>query len=570
MERIPKWMTKLLNVKIETKIRRAFLISLLIALFALWSCMSINLVLSIRYPKALSGYGYTQGTLGFALSCIGCTDGAVHDYIAFSNYKDTSAILSEFDIQSQLVINYMSETKELLINKDDILTCDNIITSWNEYISLGREILYSDETLNIKAMRIVSELDPMYEDVSMQIGILVNQLINEADVIENRLSVLSISSLISEILLIILTTILMIRFRKALTADIVPRITDSTDRIVALSNGDLHSTVHVNESNDELSTLSEGVSTIVSQVGDMIRHLTLALTELSSGNFTWIGDNPNLKAYPGDYAFIINKLIEVCNTLKETMREVLEVSTQVAVSAGQMADASQSLAIGSTDQANAIDQLLNGIKHFSLQVKETAEKANTANSMAIEVKTHADNGAAQMREMIDSMSRINTASDAISAIADDIAAIAAKTNLLSLNASIEAARAGDAGKGFAVVAGEIMTLANQSKIAVEHTRSLIDECRKEVSAGTNTVTNVANALNETIEMIGNIQADIQDIDDAATKQNNSMSGLSDAIEQISSIVESNSAAAEETSAVSEELKAQADLLNESLNRFKIE
>ena len=104
-----------------------------------------------------------------------------------------------------------------------------------------------------------------------------------------------------------------------------------------------------------------------------------------------------------------------------------------------------------------------------------ADAAKQSTDMARTVQADVQTGGHKMKLVTDAMGRITDASREIEQITNTIEAIAKQTQLLALNASIEAARAGDAGKGFAVVAGEIGTLANQSTEAAKSTHQLISD-----------------------------------------------------------------------------------------------
>lgn len=560
-------MKDLSNLSIRAKLRNGFGRVFLVGIISMVLSLIAILVLSDRYPKFVDGYGFSQGTLGFALSCIGATDGAVHDSLAFDDPEMMETIKSEFYTQADLVISYVKETQELLIDEEFKNSCDSVIASWTKYVTLATEIVESDDDVAIRRERVINELDPLYEDTSKMIGMLVNNLITKGLSRETTLDRLGKINIFVTILCIVAILIISKKTQAALINAIATPMTACTDRISLLANGDIHTPVTVIESEDEIGELTAKTKVMVDYMSSMITSIIFVLNEFSVGNFAVKVDD---KYYVGDYHLIKEKIDEVSNILTNTIRNIQDSSDQVANSATQMADAAQSLAEGSTDQAQAIDQLLRGIKNFSVQVSDTAVKANDAHDKTVEVKKCADNSSMSVSDMVESMNRINKASEAIDAIANDISDIAGKTNLLSLNASIEAARAGDAGRGFAVVANEIMHLANQCKTAVENTRKLIEECKTEVHNGTESVGEVQRALLMTVDMITNIQKYIADIHSLTEHQNQSMSGLSTAIDQISSIVESNSAAAEESSAVSEEMKAQADILNNIIREFKIQ
>ncbi len=165
--------------------------------------------------------------------------------------------------------------------------------------------------------------------------------------------------------------------------------------------------------------------------------------------------------------------------------------------------------------------------------------------------------------------RINETSQNIGNIISEIEDIASQTNLLSLNASIEAARAGDAGRGFAVVADQIRKLAEQSTQSAVDTRQLIEGSLAEVEEGNRAAQRASQSIELIISGIKEIAQSSQELSEISKEQSSAMLQVEQGINQISEVVQSNSATAEETSATSQELSAQAATMNDLVSRFTL-
>jgi len=196
-----------------------------------------------------------------------------------------------------------------------------------------------------------------------------------------------------------------------------------------------------------------------------------ALSQMADGDLT-----AYLKGeYRGDHARMKEAMNGTLDALNKLLGEVNETTEQVRSSSVHVSDASQNLSQGATEQASSLEEITASVNEFDNQSTQNADNAGQANKLSNEVKTKADDGNRRMKGMVAAMNEIKQSSDQINKIIKTIDEIAFQTNLLSLNAAVEAARAGVHGKGFAVVAEEVRTLAQKSAKAARETTELIEE-----------------------------------------------------------------------------------------------
>ena len=201
--------------------------------------------------------------------------------------------------------------------------------------------------------------------------------------------------------------------------------------------------------------------------------------EIAEGNF-------NIKShahFKGDFKAIDDAIVAFTDTLSGTLGNIHESSEQVALGASQMAESAQALAEGATDQAASVEELTATIQSITETIIYSSKKAEESFHNAEKFKGEAEGSSEDIKQLNEAMTRINDTSKEIANIITAIEDIASQTNLLSLNASIEAARAGDTGRGFAVVADQIGKLAADSAASAANTRDLIENSIREIENG---------------------------------------------------------------------------------------
>ncbi len=242
---------------------------------------------------------------------------------------------------------------------------------------------------------------------------------------------------------------------------------------------------------------------------------------------------------------------------------------QISVSSGEIAAASQTLAQGSTEQASSIQEISASITDIANKTKDNASQAEEVNRILLEAKDAVVAGNQRMREMVDAMRDINESSENIQKIIKVIDDIAFNTNILALNATVEAARAGDQGKGFAVVAEEVRNLAGRSADESSQTAELIEDSIHKVKRGSQLAIETAQALEELVGVIDQATDKSEAIAAASNEQASATAQIDIALMQVSQVVQTNSATSEECAAASEELAGQANGLKEQLAKYQI-
>ena len=321
------------------------------------------------------------------------------------------------------------------------------------------------------------------------------------------------------------------------------------------------------KSKDEIGKLMHSMGDVVSRIRSIIGDLSEKLNQLAQGNFNV--EMNNAEYYSGAYRPLFDSIQNISTDLSGTMAEIQQSAVQVNSGAEQVSSGAQGLSQGATEQASSIEELSATMNDISAKIKETAETTREASRLSNMAGQSVMVSNEKMREMSLAMEEITEKSQEISKIIKTIDDIAFQTNILSLNAAIEAARAGAAGKGFAVVADEVGNLAQKSAKAAQNTSSLIEETIEAVNKGVRISEETAESLAEVVTRAGKINDLIDIASSASEEQARGVSQLSVGIDQISSVVQSNTATAEESAAASEELSGQAHILSDLVGRFSL-
>ena len=234
-----------------------------------------------------------------------------------------------------------------------------------------------------------------------------------------------------------------------------------------------------------------------------------------------------------------------------------EGADQVNDASGQVSSASQSLAEGASEQASSLEETSSALEQMAAMTRTNAANADKANEMMIKTRAIVTDGNSAMNEASAAMSQISEASEQISKIIKVIEEIAFQTNLLALNAAVEAARAGEHGKGFAVVADEVRNLAQRAASAAKETGDLIDQTVQRVAHGVELNKTTSESFAKIGESANAVAELVAQIARASNEQAQGVDQVNTAVAQMDKITQQNASSAEESASASEELAAQA-------------
>jgi methyl-accepting chemotaxis protein len=294
-------------------------------------------------------------------------------------------------------------------------------------------------------------------------------------------------------------------------------------------------------------------------------HAVAVLERVADGDLT-VRSEVHTKDEVGRMADALNRAME---KLEFTMQEVADSAANASSSSQQLAAAAEAIASGAQEQAASLEETSASLEEITAAVRQSADNAQQASQLANGSKDSALQGQDVVAKAITAMSEINSSSAKISDIISTIDEIAFQTNLLAVNAAVEAARAGDEGRGFAVVASEVRSLAQRSAVAAKEIKVLIQDSLHKVEAGSGLVNRSGETLQGIVGSVKRVTDIVGEMAASAGEQSTGIEQVNTAMTQMDQVTQSNSAQTEELSATAESLSEQASHLMELVSTFTL-
>ncbi|MHB9101048.1 MAG: methyl-accepting chemotaxis protein [Sulfuricella sp.] len=288
---------------------------------------------------------------------------------------------------------------------------------------------------------------------------------------------------------------------------------------------------------------------------------------------------------------------ELMAALQQTLGQVLgsvakvsDAAQSLSAASGQVATSSSSQSEATSSMAAAVEEMTVSINHVSDSAHEAVEISRKSGKLSTEGGEVIHKAAAEMSQIAETVRHTAQAieelgqhSNQISSIVQVIKDVADQTNLLALNAAIEAARAGEQGRGFAVVADEVRKLAERTTKATEEITQMIGTIQHsaraavstmetavdQVSGGVTLANQAGSAIIQIKEGAEQVVGVVNDISSALAEQSSASNDIAAQVEKVAQMTEENNAAAAETASAANNLQVLADTMQAAVSRFKI-
>jgi len=315
----------------------------------------------------------------------------------------------------------------------------------------------------------------------------------------------------------------------------------------------------------KFAEVKNSVNLTVSTVASYIDEINEILGKMSDGDLRVSIE----REYVGQFDSIKESINSIALNLNKTIADISAAADQLLVGASQISESSMNLAEGASRQAISVGDVTASADIVNAQIQENTMNSSQAEVLSKRSKENSKKGNAEMGHMLEAMESIESASNNISNIIKVIEDISSQTNLLAINAAVEAARAGIHGKGFSVVAEEVRSLAVKSTGAAQETTKLIEDTLARVQNGITIAKDTSEALNTIMEDVDSVSGIITKISASSAEQADRIVQMSDGLGKVSDVINANSATSEESAAAAEELNSQAVMLKKMVEFFKV-
>jgi len=277
----------------------------------------------------------------------------------------------------------------------------------------------------------------------------------------------------------------------------------------------------------------------------------------------------DVKVGPNDTSSLMYSMRAMRDSLRGIVSEVRTASGSIISGTSQIASGNIELSARTEQQAASLEETSASMEQLTATVRQNAENAEQANRLADSASAVAGKGGNIVSEVVQTMGSIAESSKKIADIISVMDGITFQTNILALNASVEAARAGQHGRGFAVVASEVRNLAQRSADASQEIKALIENSSERIQAGETLVNQAGNTMGEVVESVKRVNDIIHEIFSASGEQLQGIEQVNQAITQIDQVTQQNAALAVEASSAADSMREQCSDLAKVVSVFKL-
>ncbi|MDY0328561.1 MAG: methyl-accepting chemotaxis protein [Arcobacteraceae bacterium] len=340
-------------------------------------------------------------------------------------------------------------------------------------------------------------------------------------------------------------------------------IEEASDVLQKCANGFFVYEVQSSASNPYVEELKNKLNLMIVDTHTTLNKINYTLRQYSESKFDYTLDDAGIY---GDLGSVTSAIKLVGNNTSELLAMVMNAGSSLNASTHGLSKNSSNLSHSSNSQAASLEETAAAIEEITSNIRSTAQNTIDMANLAKDVNHSATSGLNLANTTASSMDEINKKVTAINDAIEVIDQIAFQTNILSLNAAVEAATAGEAGKGFAVVAGEVRNLASRSADAAKEIKALVGSASKQANEGKSISANMIDGYNKLNDQIKSTIDMIEQVTSASKEQELAMNQISDAVNKLDSATQENASVATDISTMSLDIAKLSDSLVNAASR----
>ncbi len=321
-------------------------------------------------------------------------------------------------------------------------------------------------------------------------------------------------------------------------------IDEANDVIEKTANGFFVYKVHNTASNHHVEDLKNKLNVMIEKTKDTLDNINEALRQYAESKYDYVLKDDAIFGNLGSLASGINL---VGNNTSELLAIVMNTGNSLKDSTQTLSDTSLELKSSSSKQAASLEETAAALEEITATIQANTQSTIKMSKLAHELSISAQKGQELANQTAKSMDDINKEVSSINEAIEVIDQIAFQTNILSLNAAVEAATAGEAGKGFAVVAQEVRNLANRSAQAAKEIKDIVEKASEKANNGKSIATNMIDGYSELNNSISNTLVTIENVATASKEQESGILQINDAINSLDASTQKNAQVAEQIS-----------------------